>query len=276
MKTHKLFAILMAAMVLSAFAGCQQKEASTLPATYQVGGVDVAALSLEDETGVTEASSEVYTYKGVKEPGVAVQSYVQELTQEENGFVVVNQDYVQVQHPNYSTEENQVFLAKTLSEGSGEGETSEVSAQEESSSAPAEGETEEVSQDQLLTMELSWSPGECVVTVGTDEGTIQLAEDAEPIEPMSENEMVDYFNSLTPADLGLSGESMSEYEVYVMGGNVLVDEHPCVKLQVYSRNNAGDTNQFVGMYLMSSGGEYIYRVDMDTGEASQLPIALPA
>lgn len=281
MKHHKLFGILLAATILGSFCGCQEKEASSLPTTYKVDGVDVTALSVEDETDVTEKSSEVYTYDGLDDAGAAAQQYVSELTSEENGFVVVDENYVQTQQPDYTSEENQVLLAKSLEEGSGEEEeTSDVSSAAESDAASSESQDageEESTEDQgeeLLTIKVAWTPGQCMVTVGTDHGTIQLAEEGEAVEPLSENEMVDYFNSLTPAELGLSGDSMKDYEVYAIGGNVLVDGHPCIKLQVYDRDNPEDTNQFEGMYLMSSGGEYIYRVDMNTGEATQLSISL--
>ncbi len=286
MKQHKLFGIFLAAAILGSACGCQEKETSTLPTTYKVDGVDVTALSVEDETDVTEKSSEVYTYDGLDDAGAAAQKYVSELTNEENGFVVVDENFVQTQQPDYTSEENQVLLAKSLEEGSGqEEETSDVSSSAESDATESEatessaqdageGESTQDQGEELLTIKVAWTPGQCNVTVGTAHGTIQLAQEGEAIEPMSENEMVDYFNSLTPAELGLSGDSMKEYEVYAIGGNVLVDGHPCIKLQVYNRDDPGDTNQFEGMYLMSSGGEYIYRVDMNTGKATQLSIPL--
>ncbi len=274
MKQHKLFGILLAAAILGSFCGCQEKGASSLPTAYKVDGVEVAALSVEDETGVTGKSSEVYTYDGLTDSGTVAQNYVAELTSEENGFVVVDENYVQAHQPDYTAEEDQVLLAKTLEEGSSqEEETSETSSEASSESQDSEDEgSVEDQEGELLTIQVAWMPGQCMVTVGTDQGTIQLAEDGETVVPMSENEMVDYFNSLTPQELGLPGDSMDEYEVYPMGGNVLVDGRPCVKIQVYNRNNAEDTNQFEGLYLMSSGGEYIYQVDMATGKAIQLSI----
>ena len=76
--------------------------------------------------------------------------------------------------------------------------------------------------------------------------------------------------SMTPAELGLPGKSMSQYEVFPQNGTELVNGMPCIRLEVYNSGDGPDPYVFAGSYLMGVDGARLYKVDPITNELSEL------
>jgi hypothetical protein len=80
---------------------------------------------------------------------------------------------------------------------------------------------------------------------------------------MTLNQAIDFMYECDPADLGLSGESMAEYDIMPMDGAVLVGTTPCQRMNVYGRDSKTGTNVIAGQYLLSGDGRYLYYVNED-------------
>lgn len=114
---------------------------------------------------------------------------------------------------------------------------------------------------------------------GTDSGSLPPSDTSTgtPVsqETLAARESVEYIKSFSPADLGLDGESMDEYQIYPAEGNVRVDDMLCAKVTVYSTDNAAGTNFLEGTFLIGGGVQRrIFRLDQVTGEVTevQLPV----
>jgi hypothetical protein len=84
-----------------------------------------------------------------------------------------------------------------------------------------------------------------------------------PPKPMTLNQAIDFMYECHPADLGLNGESMAEYDIMPMDGAVLVGTTPCQRMNVYGRDPKTGTNVIAGQYLLSGDGRYLYYVNED-------------
>ena len=78
--------------------------------------------------------------------------------------------------------------------------------------------------------------------------------------------------SLSPQFLGLEGDSMDRYNVYVMSGEVMVDGIPCRRFKVYDDQNPEQTNAIAGIYYLSSDGLRLYRYDEASDTVTELPL----
>lgn len=227
---------------LCGLSGCSSEKREP-PTEYRAGEEAIPALSAAADIEVAEKTAEgeamVYTYSGLVTPGTSVEDYVTQLTEEENGFLIVDEEYVQDEAPDFTTKEGVVHLARD---------------------AQAEGK--------VLSVSLEWSEGICAVTVETPEGHVE----PEPLGGTSLAEAVDYLYSLPPATLGLNGNSMSEYQVYAMDGIVFVDRLPCLQLSVCSNNNPEQTNEIMGIYLLSGDRKHIYRMDAKDDKVVELAL----
>lgn len=112
---------------------------------------------------------------------------------------------------------------------------------------------------------------------GEGEGEDGETAEAPPPEPvdmsvsMTTVESLDYFRSLTPAALGLPGESMDEYDVFASESLVLVNNVPCKKFQVYSLAGKAGTNDVQGIYFLTQrGARRLYQLDESTGTVTEL------
>ena len=113
---------------------------------------------------------------------------------------------------------------------------------------------------QMLSLTIGWNPEECYVTVAQIDGGIVPPPKREPL---TLSQAVDYFYKQKPADLGLSGVSMREYQVFALDGAVMVDGIPCLRMNVYSKDPDTNTNVIAGQYLMSGDGVQLYFMDSD-------------
>lgn len=243
MQFKQKIAAVVAGTLLASLAGCGGgEEDAVAPETYTIGGETITALAAYEGVTVTQSSEEdsteiVYVYEGIQAPGAAVESYAAQMTGEEGGFSFVDENDLREDAPDYNASEGDIYLARPAAE-----------------------------EGTLLSIELEWAAETCTVTTESREGTIQEAEG------MTYFEALDYFNSLSPASLGLEGASMKQYGVYAPEGTVLVDERPCLRLNVYSTENPEGTNELVGMYLMTGDGRHVYRLEGEPRGVVELPV----
>ena len=124
----------------------------------------------------------------------------------------------------------------------------------------------------VLSVRIEWAPGTCVVTANEEEGRVTSPPpSAGPSShTVTQRGAKQILQEMEPAQLGLVGASMEEYEVMPVDGTELVDDRPCIRLYVYSDNNQPNSNEFMGSYLMSVDGEHLYKVDPVTDEIKEL------
>jgi len=264
-KRKNILAALLCAAVVLTLPACGKKdkdseegdEAPELISEYPFGEQSVPGLMSDEPTAAVSASTTVtYSYTGLSSPGSAVQDYVSLMTGEENGFSVVDADFVISEEPKYGAE-GSVLLARSAAPAEGE---------EDKDKDKDDGETEPEQAAKLLQLlDISWDLNGCVIVTREAEGEI-----SQPPEGMTMHEAQEYLESLTPEMLGLEGESMDDYDVFTFDGTVIVDNRACVRMNVYSIDNVQQSNEFMGCYLMSLDGRHLYRLDTSTQEIVEL------
>ena len=75
---------------------------------------------------------------------------------------------------------------------------------------------------------------------------------------------------MTPAELGLPGDSMANYHVLPAEGIVMVDDISCRRISVYSSDDKDASNTILGTYLVSLDQQHLYRVDILTQKVEVL------
>lgn len=239
------------------------------------------------------AKTITYTYTNLVDAGKVAETYVGQLRSADPSFSVVDEEFVRTDAPDFSAAEGMVLMARTLplpepeatesqapeesepaesgdpaqSENPGESENPEESAQP--TQAPEEAE-EPVRT--VLTVRITWSEGQCVVTADEEEGMVTSPPRETPSGnggSLSVRGAQARLEAMTPAELGLSGESMEEYNVFPIDGVEMVDGVACITLYVYS-NGGENGNEFMGSYLMSIDGAHLYQVNPVTDEIEVL------
>lgn len=201
----------------------------------------------------------LYGYEGVTP--AALEQYVTALRADEQGFIIVDENYNEV-------EELPVFAAPAEAADEAEADDAEKEADDAEPAAPklADGTLllarEANVEGRLFQVRLTWQEekGACTVEISCPQAAF-------PEEPMmNTGSAMDYVEQMKPSDLGLPGESMEEYHTYSQGGNVVIDGKVFRKFTVYSIDEVTNTNDFVGVFVMSGNGRTIYRQDQETGE----------
>lgn len=239
------------------------------------------------------AKTITYTYTNLVDAGKVAETYVGQLRSADPSFSVVDEEFVRTDAPDFSAAEGMVLMARTLplpeteateseapeesepaesgdpaqSENPGESENPEESAQP--TQAPEEAE-EPVRT--VLTVRITWSEGQCVVTADEEEGMVTSPPRETPSGnggSLSVRGAQARLEAMTPAELGLSGESMEEYNVFPIDGVEMVDGVACITLYVYS-DGGENGNEFMGSYLMSIDGAHLYQVNPVTDEIEVL------
>lgn len=246
--------LLMIGLILLTLTGCggkkdKEKEAE-IPETYTIGEESVFALAVYDGVTVVEvgqgdeeeegeeSQNLSYVYEGIKTPGLAMEMYTAQLTAEEVGFAFIDKEHYEIEPPDFRTEEGEVYLARPTQTG-----------------------------DTMMMLTLKWSEEKCVVDVAVVDGGIKEAPPG-----MELMEAVDHFRSFSPAKLGLQGNSMKDYRIYALDGAVMVDNQVCLQLNVYSSDNTAETNELLGMYLMTSDGRRVYQLDEYRDDIKELKV----
>lgn len=227
-----------------------------LPTEFTVGEETVAAMELAHPAGVDaeKALTVTYTYTGLTDTPAEVSAYVTRLNGA--GFQVVDEEFVTTDTPDLTAAEGTVLLAKNLA-------------------TPEVEEGEETPPAMVLTMRLTWMEDICVVVGDQAEGRVTrppASSTTGGAGGVTISEAEGYIRGLSPASLGLEGESMENYRIYAVDGTALVDGQPCMRIAVYNANNPEHTNDFVAYFLLAGDGTTVYKVDSETGKAVKLDL----
>lgn len=257
-----------------------EPQPPVLPTELPVGDETVPGMTLEaDESGAKAvlAKTITYTYIDLADAGKVAETYVDQLRSADPSFSVVDEEFVRIlEAPDYTTAEGMVLMARNLPVPESE---TPAQSQEPEESDPAESvpptqapEAEEPVR-MVLTVRITWSEGQCVVTADEAEGMV-----TSPPRPQQTSggssvtirEAQARLEGMDPAKLGLSGETMEDYTVFPMDGVEMVDGAACITLYVYTNKSSQSSNQFMGSYLMTIDGLHLYRVNPITGEIEVL------
>ena len=118
----------------------------------------------------------------------------------------------------------------------------------------------------MLQMKVEWSKDSCTVTPALVEG-ITVQDGAQ--NNLTVDEAVSQLESMTPQQLGLTGDSMAAYQAYAQEGYAMVDDISCFCINVYTLDGVG-SHQIVGTYLVRVDGMGIYRLNRQTNQVEPL------
>ena len=253
---------LLAAMTGLLLAACgggdgETEEPAAPPETYQVAGEEsLPALTQEippidmervvytppaetDGAGNGSSGGEnagqrdaaVYQYSGLSDAGGLVEKYVGDL-EEQYGCAVVTDAGVRTAAPDFSQPTGEVTVGKESGDQTG-----------------------------TLFLRLTWTEDACTVASQFQEG-ISIAEP----EPLTLADAIERIQSCTPASLGLSGESMSDYYVWAEEGLVLVDGVQCIRVNVYEPPEYA----LAGTFLVAANDGAVYSLDRSTNEVVRI------
>lgn len=268
-----------------------EPEPPVLPTEIPIGDdVSIKGLQLEaDESGAqaVKAKTITYTYTNLVDAGKAAQTYVGQLAGEDPRFNVVDEEFViQREAPDYTAAEGMVLLARNVPveepEATDPPETEPAETQSQDPDASAEPtptptpepepEPTEEPVTYVHTVRITWSPGVCVVTADEQVGKVTSPPPSAVTaqHPVTQRGAVQQLEKLGPAALGLPGASMDMYEIIPMDATEMVNGAPCIRMHVFNDDNAAQSNDLVGSYLLSIDAEHLYRVDPLTDEIIEL------
>lgn len=273
----------------------EEPKPPELPEELKVGEESVPGMALEaDESGALAvlAKTITYTYTNLNDAGKAAETYVSQLKAADPPFSIVDEEFVRLKDaPDFTAAEGTVLLARNLPKPEPEAEATPAPTEEpkegesaapDSSAQPSQSPPPEESAppvdeapDMVLTVRITWSnaEGQCVVTADEAEGKVT----SPPPEQQPGGQSVgirqaeNQIRSMTPAELGLPGTSMADYEVFPQDVLEMVDDTAYIRLNIY---DSVAPYSFVGSYLMGVDGEHLYQVDADTGELVELEFTL--
>lgn len=274
-----------------------------LPEELMVGDVSVPGMTLEaDESGAQAvlAKTVTYTYTNLNDAGKVAETYVGQLRGADPGFSIVDEELVrQTEKPDFTTPEGMVLMARNLPKPESEaketpapteapedesplpaGESAPPEESEDVASPNPEESAEPVEEapDMVITVRITWSEGQCVVTADEVEGKVTSppSNGAPGVTPsVGVREAEDQLMAMTPAELGLPGESMADYEVMAQNGIEMVnDDERCIRIDVYNGSTGPNPYEFVGTYLISTNGAHLYRLNPTTNQLEELDFTL--
>ena len=172
----------------------------------------------------------LYRYEGLQDPASLVTAYAAVMTTADAGFSVVDEELMRIDPPDFTEmTRGSVQLARNVPE--------------------AEDGTGGGVQSLLLT----WDTVNCSVLLDMPEGRVH---DPKPeAEPASPSRGLADLKAMSPAALGLSGESMEDYELMPQEGSVRIANSVCMRVNIYDQNG-----QIAGSYFLSKDGK-LYRLE---------------
>lgn len=225
--------------------------------TYTIGGNTAPALDTilaEGEGGLialrspgryfTDGSNKVeerYTYIYELTSFAAVMNrYLDVLMSSEQGFRITNESYViQEERPELQDAEGALILARDAA-------------------VPEGGEA---GASQVFQLVIGWSESSAnlAVRVSTAPGKLSFPKKEDGgssvTEPSSVSLQMEQLRSMSPAHLGLAGDSMDRYTILPVDGFVKVNDQDCRRFNVYDSNKPGT---IAGTYFFSVDQEHIY------------------
>lgn len=123
----------------------------------------------------------------------------------------------------------------------------------------------------ILQLHIIWDEASCSISPAllADQKITEPEPEVSSADSLTLDEAIQFFQQLSPAELGLSGDSMDEYEIYPDEGLVIVDSLPCIPVKVYDRTE----HQFAGSYLLSLDGSELYQVDNSSNQVRELSLS---
>ena len=265
-----------------------QIENYTIPSLHQVLGTDVGVLDSFEipeadeeseekdgaeeskgtlgsnpspESGAATVPQQVFYYSELPHGGLDVQTYAEGLMDTPDlDLNPVNAAARSVPLPDFTEEEGFVLLSMS-----------------------------DLNTERMLRVLLSWAGSSCIVRVSIMDAprpsqgdAVDIPTSAESGSPTSSasgsltaKETVTYFQSLSPAVLGLEGDSMDAYNIYYLDGKVLVNDSPCSRVRIYAESPPEGSNAYVGTFLVAGNRAHLYRLDLLTEEVVELNPSAP-
>ena len=218
----------------AALSGC---GGTKLPETYHTGEDSLPSLtalvSLDPAPECAEETEEdiiSYHYTGLDAPAQAVTDYRDTLEADYN-CVPLSAQGARLEEDQALSDSGQLVLAKESDSGSG-----------------------------LFQLDITWDDTSCTITPSFDEDAALPEESSS----MTMQEAVEYLRSLPPSALGLTGDTMSGYDIFCEEGLVLLDGAPCLCLNVYH------SGTYQCSLLFSPTSKALYRLNRSTGEVRPL------
>lgn len=251
-------------------------DGAAKPADPDKEGAEAAqpAAAAGDSGKDSETGPLIYRYQGLSAPGALAAAYAALLSTPDAGFYLADEGLSPIQAPEgAAAAAGSVILARTLPELPETPQTAEAAAGGLSGiSAEAALKTAEEAarraaatrEKQRLTVELSWEEDRCSVTVAIRQ--VRASGKSGGAVKLSVPSAGEYISTLSPSVLGLEGESMSQYRVYVADGSVIVNGLPCIRVNV-CQEESGD---LAGNYLLSADHHAIYQLNADSGTVTLL------
>ena len=177
------------------------------------------------------------------ESQMRVADYCELLTAEDIGFKAVDEKVMELEIESFEATAGDVHLVR------------KIPVEVDENGEPV-GDTS----SRLMSLRIHWDAKGVSVNVSELKGNIVVPP---PPRPMTLTQAIDFMYESDPAKLGLSGESMAEYDIMPMDGAVLVGTTPCQRMNVYGKDPKTGTNIIAGQYLLSGDGRYLYRVGED-------------
>ena len=194
----------------------------------------------EDESG--ELSNR-YTYiYELTSFATVVDRYLDVVMSSEHGFYITDENYVvQEERPELLDSEGALILARNA----------------------AVEEGEEPGEARVFQLVIGWSEATAnlAVRVSTAPGKISFPKKEEAgggasmSEPSSVSLQMEQLRSMSPAHLGLPGDSMDKYTIFPVDGFVKVNENDCRRFNIYDSSNPGS---IAGTYFFSVDQQHIY------------------
>ena len=177
------------------------------------------------------------------EPQMRVSDYCRLLTQEDIGFKAVDEKVMEIEEPSFEATAGDVHLVRPI-------------PPEVDENGEPVGDTSA----RLMSLRIHWDTKGVAVNVSELKGHIVVPP---PPRPMTLAQAIDFMYACEPVDLGLSGESMADYDIMPMDGAVLVGTTPCQRMNVYGMDPNTGTYIIAGQYLLSGDGRYLYHIGED-------------
>lgn len=192
----------------------------------------------DSSTGVDDRFTYIYELNSFAD---VVNRYLDLVMGSENGFYITDETYlVQEERPELLDAEGTLILARNAT--------------------VPEGETEETPHVFQLVIGWSQASANLAVRVSEGEGKINFPKKesggkGSVTEPSSVSMQMEQLRSMTPAHLGLPGNSMEDYTIFPVDGFVKVNGQDCRRFNVYGKDSAGS---IAGTYFFSVDQQHIY------------------
>lgn len=238
-------------------------------------------------TGDTAATAETHNYLSYDyqqfvegKPASIAESYVTLLEGDDIALRTESED-----EPSFESDTGSVTLIRqaVATDSSGAPQKKETASTSEGTDTEAgtdeaESEDTESSEDTTLLpysdyeqdtqmrfrVRIDWTPTSVLITLDKTDGQDFVTSLQEAGTFLSFSGAKALMSTVTPAEIGLPGDSMSEYSLKPGPGFVMVDGQACLAVYVYGKNSVG-TNSLMGTYFISSDCATLYR---QVGETS--------